>query len=299
MHNTWLGSEEAFTAHLERYRQMIASHGSLDMLRHVVSPKKSGAAKLQAGDGEDEDELYPNPVAYQVVGNVAVLTISGGTENKTTWLTRYCSVPTYDDVRERMIEAYEDQTVKSVMLNLATPGGYAEGAFGLAEFISAYTKNVKPVVSYTDSSVASAGVLYGTAASALFADKYAMAGSVGAVILFMDMSGYFADLKIKPYVFRSAPYKAVPNMYEGMTKIGEEVLNERVTMWHERFVEQLSLNTGLDAKTISAGIANGKMFTAQEAVTLKLVQGITTFDKLVATMNTKYQNINVSAARPN
>lgn len=292
----WIGTEDSLHAHAAKYAAIREHAGPIELLRHIVAPKKPAAVK--AGSCDDEDDDYPNPVDYQLAGNTAVITVTGGTENRTTWWTRYCGIPTYQDIRDRMIQAYDDQAVKSVLLSLGTPGGYAEGAFGLAEFITMYNKNIKPVVSYTDTSVASAGVLYGTAASALFADKYAMVGSIGAVIMFMDMSGYYKEMKIIPTVFRSAPYKAVPNAYEGLTKEGTEILQERVDMWHGRFVEQLSANLSLDAAAINKNIANGKMFDAEVAVSLGLAQGITTFEKLVATMNTKYQNINASAARP-
>ena len=292
-HQVWFGTEEALNAHAHRYMMIEKTVGSMALLRHTIRP-----AGVDLRSCDDDDDWYPNPVTYELVGSVAVLGITGATENSSSWVTRYLGIPTYQDIRDRMVEAYEDQNVKSVLLYLNTPGGHAIGAFGLAEFIENFNKNVKPVFAFTDTQVASGGVLYGTAAAGLFAHEYSNVGSVGAVIMFMDLSGYYKEIKIEPHVIRSAEYKAVPNPYEKLDEKGKSVLQERVDQWHDRFVSRLEINLDISAAQINKTIANGKMFDAKAAVTMGLAQGITTYDKLVATMDKKYQNTNQSAARP-
>ena len=289
MYQIWLGSEEALEAHHARRNAVTAKFGDAALL------------KLQC-DSDDDDNKYdgfrwPNPVGYEVQDSVAVITVSGGTESATTWLSRLYGIPTYQDIRFRLMEAYEDAQVKSVMLRLDTPGGYAKGAFALSEFIDSYNKKIKPVISFTDGEVASAGVAYGSAAAGIFADQYAMVGSIGAVAVFMEFSQMLKQNGINVKVARSAPYKAVPNRYEKLDEKGEEILNEMVMRGHNQFVDVLSKNIGISVEQINKNIANGKMFTAQEAVSLGLAQGVTTFEKLVATMHAKYQNTTTTAAR--
>jgi signal peptide peptidase SppA len=280
MNEIWIGTEASFHLWSEKYEALRAKYGapSLAILQ----------AKMQSNNDDDETKYngyrWPNPVGYEVIDKVAILTVADGTESKTSWITRVLGIPTYEDIRYRFMEAYEDANVTSVLLLLDTPGGMAKGAFALSEFIASYNNNIKPVVSFTDGAVASAGVLYGTAASALLADPYAEVGSVGAVVVFMEMTDMLKQIGIKVKVARSAPYKAVPNRYEKLDEKGEEVLEEMVMRSHNQFVAALSKNLGMSADDINKNIATGKMFAAPEAVSLGLAQGLTTFEKLVASI---------------
>lgn len=298
MNQIWFGDQHSFDSHADKYRAVCERFGSAELMRRARKRAKLDNGYGPDSEDDDEDEC-PNPVGYEVMGNVAVLTVKGGTEDKSSWITRFLGICTYQDIRERMLEASEDGNAASLLLSLDTSGGIATGAFPLCEFIALYTNRIKPIISFTDTSVASAGVLYGTAASAMFADPYAEVGSIGAVAKFADMTGYFKQLGIVNTVFRSAPYKAVPNRYEPLDAKVREILQGEVDKWHIRFVNQLNVNLGISVDAINKNIANGKMYDAPDALSLGLVQGLTTFEKLVATMNAKYQTINASAARPN
>lgn len=278
----WLGSDDSLAKVVARRVQL---HTNFDAVN---------AVKMQM----EEDEMPPNPVGYQVVGNVAVISVLDATTNKSSWYTRYYGEPTYDDIMERFIEAFDDFTVKSVLLYLVTPGGEAQGVPGLSEFISSFNDKCKPVLSYTPSSMASAAVWYGTAAAALLADEWAMVGSIGAIVRFVDLTAMYEQMGIKNHIIRSAEWKGVPSPYEKFDKKGESVLKEGVERWHGRFVKGLSGNLGLSEETIQKGIANGKMFTSEEAVNLGLVKAIAPYHKVLATMNSKYQNLTAPATRP-
>lgn len=292
----WLGTEESLTRHALKYQAITEKFGSPQ-----IAMSQNTQLRCDEDEVDDVDHngfYYPNPVHYEVIDTVAVLTIADGTETTTSNLTRYCEIPTYEDMRYRMTQAYEDTAVKSVMLKLDTPGGLAKGAYGMSEYIAAYDKGLKPVLSFTDGIAASAAVLYGTGARSFIADQYADVGSIGAFGVFLDLSGMLKQMGIKAYVFRSGQFKGKPNQMEGMDKDGEEILQRQVQRHHDRFVAVLSANIGIPVATINKQIANGLLFTAQESLTLGLIQGIATYEKTLATMNRQYQNTNASAARP-
>lgn len=294
MTEIWLGTEASFYEYAKRRDAMLDKYGTENT---AVLAFRNG--RDQYDDEDDNDGFYyPNPVAYSVMANVAVIEVSGGTISTTSNFSRLIGIPSYEDIKMRLQQAYEDEDANSVLLRLSTPGGSARGAFSLSKFIHNYNNNVKPIVSYTDTSVASAGVLYGTAAASLLADEYAEVGSIGAVLTFTEVSQRLKAEGIGVKVFRSAPYKGVPNSMEKLSAKGEEVLSELVSRSHDQFVETLSTNLGLSAEHINTHIASGKMFAAQHAVDLGLVKSITSFEKLVATMSTMYQNTSTPAARP-
>lgn len=289
MNQTWFITEDAGAVRQEELSALTQKYGSLQL-----------AALAMSKDSDEDYDGYPwpNPVGYQAVSGVAVISVEGHTEAKTSFISRAFGSATYEDIKYRLMEAYEDSEVSSVLLNLDTPGGQAKGAFGLANFIAQYNEKIKPIVSFSEGQVASAGILYGTAGSGLLLDEHAEAGSIGAVAVFSERTQLMKSYGVSVKVFRSAPYKAVPNSLEKLDDKGEEVMKEIITSAHNKFVGTLVNNLGLSVETIQQTMANGKMFSAPKAVSMGLSQGLTTFEKLVATMASKYQNNSTLAGRP-
>ena len=287
MNELWLGTAESLGEISEKKRFFLTKFGSPELAVKAVLKEWS----TDKGEDDLDGFEFKNPVGYENVNGVAVISVMSGTVAKTSNFSRMLEIPSYEDIKLRFHEAYADQEIKGVVLNLDTPGGMARGAFSLAEFISSFNQNVKPVVSYTDGMVASAGVLYGTATSGLFADKYASVGSIGVVCAFMEQVDLMTKIGITVKVFRSAPYKAVPSPYEKLTDKGEEVLQGEVDRLHGQFVEQLSNNLSMPPDHIEKRIASGKVWPAPEAASLGLVKGLTTFERLVATMSAVTQNV--------
>ncbi len=296
MAEVWFGTNESFAQIADLRKQVVETRG-------IVSEAMVPKVGLCGDDDEDRDGpdyngyRWKNPIGYSREGNIAVISVEGGTESKTSWITRLLGIATYEDIRYRFEQAYEDSEVNAVLLKLDTPGGMAKGAFAMSDYIAAYNRGVKPVVSFTDGAVASAGVLYGTSATAMLADPYAEVGSIGAIVVFMDHSAMLKQIGIGVHVTRSGPYKGVPNRYEKLSDKGEEVLEEMVQRGHDQFVATLSRNLSIPIATLNEKIANGKMWAAPEALSLGLINGTTTYEKLVATMQSKYQNKPTTAAR--
>jgi signal peptide peptidase SppA len=278
-------TEEGLNGVRQTEESLIQQYGSLSAMR--LQLQREGV-KLYGMD--DDDERDTNPVACGMMGKVCVLKIDGPTRDKANWLTRAIGWPTYDDIKERLQQTWEDSSCMAVVMDINSPGGQAQGTNAMSKFISDFNKKVKPVIGYTSGLCASAAVWYGTAGSALAADPDADVGSIGAVNVF---TSYYRAQKAAGYdttVTRSGPYKAVPNSMEKLDDRGQEVLTEEVQKWHNRFLVGLSGNIGMKPEVINKTIANGKVFTAQQALNLGLVQSLISFEQLIANLNAKLDN---------
>lgn len=266
---------------------LIKEYGSLSAMKASLMSK---GIKLYRGVDDEDEEDDSNPVGYCIIGGVAVIETKGGTYAESNWLTRLLGIPTYEDIKLRFQQSWQDPTAQQVVHKINSPGGQAAGVNGLSNFITNFNKKVKPVVSYTSGLCASAAVWYGTAGAALAADPDADVGSIGAVNVFTTSQRMMKELGIDVTVTRSAPYKAVPNSLEKLDSKGQEVLTEEVQKWHNRFLTGLSANIGLTAEQINKTIANGKVFTAQQALNLGLVDSLISFEQLIANLNAKLDN---------
>jgi signal peptide peptidase SppA len=273
---------------------LITQHGSIQNLRASLT---ANGVRLYGMGSEDDEEDDSNPVGYSVNGTIAVLSIDGGTRTNANWLTRLCGIPTYDDIKLRFQQAYTDPSVKGVLMAINSPGGEADGTNAMSQFIDNFSRKVKPVMAHTAATCCSAAVWYGTAGQALAADPDANVGSIGAVSVFASQARMLKDAGYDITVTRSGPYKAVPSPLEKLDDKGREVLNEKVQMWHNRFLVGLSGNIGMTSDKINKTIANGKVFTAEQALNLGLVKSLISFEQLIANLNAKFDNSARAPAR--
>lgn len=281
MPNLWLGTAASLAEFLRDVETAINKYGSLNAMRHQVQ-------HLIA----DDEEYDPNPVSYEVLGNVAVLGIDGPTITKSSFFSQLFGIPSYDDIRVRLNQAHEESqsgNVKSVVLNIDSPGGAADGCFALSSFIFDFNKKVMPVISYDNNSQCSAAVLYGSAAGQMIADPYAEIGSIGAVSVHKEITEMLKMEGIKATVFRSAPYKALGLPYEKLSDLAKEEIQANLMKSHNRFVGALSENTGIDLKTVQTW-ATGKVFDAGDALKMGLLDSIQPFENVIANLNKRLEN---------
>ncbi len=259
----WAGSEESAAEMSETIKRGLEKFGSFEAaLEH----------------GEDEND---NPIAYQVQDGLAIISVQGGTWTNTSQLTRRYGIPTYDDIRERIIEAIDDSEVKRIMLNIDSPGGRADGVKALSKFIDMSNK-VKPIHTYTQGMMASAALWYGTASREVMADEDAKVGSLGAIMIHFEYTEAMKREGVKATVFRTAPLKALGQPYEKLTEQAERHIRKEMQTLHDKFVNGIALNKGLPVATVSTQIATGETFDAPRAKDLGLVDRIVSLDEAIA-----------------
>jgi len=87
--------------------------------------------------------------------------------------------------------AADHKHVKSLVLNLDTPGGTADGSYDFAEAV-AYASSKKPVVSYINGLTCSAGYRVAARSSLIVAKPGSVLGSIGTMLSFYDDSARLA-----------------------------------------------------------------------------------------------------------
>lgn len=261
----WMGSEDSAHAYRELLFSIIREHGSLEAFCR--------------SNGDDEE----NPVGYELVGGkLGIVTVSGSTISKTTNYSRYFGVASYQDIRERFIEASDDANVKAILLRVDSGGGQAAGTSGLAKFISQVSSRVKPVFTHVDGNMGSAALWYGTAAKKVIADEDSMSGSLGVLAIHMEYTEAMKLQGVTPTVLRTSPYKALGNPYEKLTKEARESIEGELMVMHNSFVGAIADNRGMTPSQVQDTIATGKMYRTDEAIRLGIVDQKLSLDETVA-----------------
>lgn len=263
----WLGSRESWDLRSS-------------VLSQAIKMLSSGQVTPSMRDSMDEE---CNPVGYEVVaGKVAVVSVVGSTMTRTSWMSRYFEIPTYDDIRQRVIQAADDQNIGAIALSLDTSGGQSGGVAKLGRFISQINDNVKPIVTFNAGSIASAGLWYGTGVSQVVSDEFSKTGSLGVVLIHTEWSKFMQELGETVTVLATSPYKAVGNPYEALSDFAKKALQEEIDQLHVDFVKAVATNRKMTPEDVQAKVATGKMYSAKDAMKLGIVDRVLSFDETIA-----------------
>jgi signal peptide peptidase SppA len=173
----------------------------------------------------------------------------------------------YRNVQEALLQAKDDGQISAVLLDIDSAGGTSEALQETALLVRE-TAKVKPVYAYTQTKMLSAAYWLASQATKVLASPASIVGSIGVVAMHYDMSKKMEKEGIQVTVLRSAESKGVPNIYEPLSEEAKEKLQQIVNNLHEHFVKAIKTARNLSNED---KWANGKTFSAQEALELGLV----------------------------
>lgn len=208
-------------------------------------------------------------------GGVAILEIRGAT---TKGASKFGTSTI--GVRRALRAAVNDPKVRSILLNVDSPGGHHAGTHELSEDIRKAAQR-KPVHAFVDDLAASAAVYAISGASKVVANAPGEIGSIGTFALVVDDSKQAELAGVKVHLVSTGGIKGegapgVPVSDELVAEVQKSV--DRAFGFFRRAVME---NRGISAETFKA-VSGGRMFGAEEALGHGLIDGISTFDEALA-----------------
>lgn len=129
-----------------------------------------------------------NRAAYPVTAEgVAVIQVLGSLMHRALPLEALSGLTSYQRLDALLSAAASDSEVKGILLDVDSPGGGVHGLFDLAAKIRRIAE-VKPVWGIANESAMSGGYAILSAADRVIAPETSLTGSIGVVMLHLDMS---------------------------------------------------------------------------------------------------------------
>jgi len=196
-------------------------------------------------------------------------------------------------------EAENASNITSHFLLIDSPGGQADGVL---EFMHAIMASGKPSLSYINGGMAaSGGGFIAAAADAVFASsKLCEIGSFGGYSTLLDATEREQREGVKRIVIKAKQSKDKNTVYE-LAKAGDKnalaELEDRISLVTGELLDAVRLGRGDRLKNDSW--ATGKMYFADEALTMGLIDGIGTMDDAIRHLRTltsskKTKNFNMN-----
>lgn len=142
-------------------------------------------------------------------------------------------------VKKALIRAYEDNSVKGILLKINSPGG----TVGMSQEIYSTlmrVRNKKPVVVSMSDVTASGGYYIACAADRIFANPGTLTGSIGVIMNSFNAQELMNEkLGIKSNIIKSGKFKDIASPYRPMTQDERQLLQNIISSTHEQFVNAI------------------------------------------------------------
>jgi len=172
----------------------------------------------------------------------------------------------------QLFEKIGKSNAKAVLLSIESPGGTTTGSERLYEEIRLLNKK-KPVVAVVGTVAASGAYITALAAERIVARKNSIVGSIGVLAQIPNVSQMLGKLGVSVDIVRSAPLKAAPNSFEKTSPEARKALEAIVAGSYEWFKGLVKERRKLNSEELAV-VADGRVFTGQQSIALKLVDAI-------------------------
>ena len=175
-----------------------------------------------------------------------------------------------------------NSSVKAVVVRINSPGGAIAPSQEIYSAIRKLREEGKPVVASMDSVAASGGYYIAAACDPIVANSGTITGSIGVILQWFDMKELVRWAKLRPETITSGALKDAGSPYRELTEAERAYFQGIVTQLHQQFIRDVAegRKTKMKAEDV-ARIADGRIFTGEQAHALKLVDQLGTIDDAV------------------
>jgi len=176
-----------------------------------------------------------------------------------------------------------DDTVGQILIDIDSPGG---SVYGVAELASEIVKAraQKPVIAVANSLAASAAYWIGCSASEFYVTPGGEVGSIGVWQAHFDYSKALEEEGVKPTLISAGKFKVEGNPYVPLDEQAQAFMQSRVDDYYNAFVEAVAVGRGVSISDVRDGMGEGRVLGADAALAMNMVDGISTFDEVLAKM---------------
>ena len=172
-----------------------------------------------------------------------------------------------------------DTRVKAVVLRVDSPGGVVGPSQEIAAQVKELTR-VKKVVVSMGSVAASGGYYISAPATLIYANPGTITGSIGVLMKFSNIEGLLGKVGMKAFTIKTGKFKDVGSPVRSMLPEERAMLQGVIDSTHRQFVRAVAEGRKLPVPTVAA-LADGRIFSGEQALALKLVDRLGTMQDAV------------------
>ena len=209
----------------------------------------------------------------------AIVPVKGVIGTNLSEMESLCGCCDLSDVEEMLEECERDPAIKTIILDIDSPGGTSVGVPELANRIKA---SKKEIISFTASECCSAAYWIGSQASSFYATGSSTVGSVGVYIAYPDCSEAYKMEGVRMEVIKSGLFKGAGIPGTSLDANQRKMLQDEVNEIHGEFKMAVKgVREFVDDASMEGQTFSGKK-AAEAGMVTALVNG---FDEMMESLN--------------
>ncbi|MBI2160114.1 MAG: signal peptide peptidase SppA [Candidatus Rokubacteria bacterium] len=183
-------------------------------------------------------------------------------------------VPMLVRLREELKKAADDPDVRALVVRINSPGGTVTASDIIWRELDGWKRATRrPVVAVMLDVAASGGYYAALAADTIVAHPTSVTGSIGVVMVTLNAEGLMQKLGLATATIRSGERKDMGSPFRALTVEEMRIFQSVIDSLHGQFVARLVESRKLAPDTART-LADGRIYTAQQALELRLVDRI-------------------------
>lgn len=253
-----------------------------DIYARHLKGEKIDLAGIEARIGRP---LQNREQGYDTVNGVAIIPIIGVVGKRMNLFMDISGGASLELVARDFKAALMDPEVESILFEIDSPGGAVDGTSELAQMIYS-ARGEKPIVTWANGLMASAVYWIGSAAHQAYnSSDTTVVGSIGVLTRHTDFSKMDEKAGIKRTYLYAGKYKVVGAGNKPLSKDDEAIIQTELDYLYSIFVNAVAKHRGVDVQVVLDDMAEGRVFTGQQAIDAGLVDGVATMDGLIAALS--------------
>jgi signal peptide peptidase SppA len=234
------------------------------------------------GMGFDFDMGDDGPLSRRV-GSVGVLNLTGPIFPKANLMTNLSGATSLDQFQAEFRKLILDDNVRSILLNVDSPGGLSDLVDEMATEIH-QGRSQKPIYSVANTTANSAAYYLASQADKMYSTPSGQVGSIGTFMVHSDDSKQKEMMGVTDTVVKSGRFKAVG--MEPLTGESLSHLQEFVNQTNDGFVSAVARGRNVEESYVRENYGEGGVVSPKRALEVGMIDGIATFDEVLNSLNT-------------
>ena len=185
----------------------------------------------------------------------------------------------------------DDSSIKAIILHVNSPGGGVAASEEIYREVKRIREDKKKRIVVSIETVGASGAYYiASASNKIYADQGSIVGSIGVIAEWVNYGDLLKWAKLKSIVFKSGEFKDTGNPARELTPAEQAYMQGLIDNMFGQFVQAVADGRGMKFDDVKA-IANGKVWTGKEALSMKLIDNVGDFEAVV---NDTAQSVGIS-----
>jgi protease-4 len=176
----------------------------------------------------------------------------------------------------------DDSSIKAIILHINSPGGGVAASEEIYREVKRIRDEKKKRIVASIETVGASGAFYvASASNKIYADQGSIVGSIGVIAQWVNYGELLKWAKMKDIVFKTGEFKDTGNPTRDLTPAEQAYMQSLIDNMFGQFVKAVADGRGLKFDDVKS-IANGKVWTGEEALPMKLIDQVGDFEAAVA-----------------